>query len=108
MAIDFNFLFAAPVLMLGFVFAALAAILLALTFDRRRLVAGMIGFAAGYLALGTLLADVFGADAVRRGVCGDAAWGGPGAGGLLGVVAGVIVFELVRWRSAAASSREPQ
>jgi hypothetical protein len=71
-------------------------IVLALTRNGLRLLVGLIGFAAGYVLLGTHLAYKFVEDAQRHGECPDAGWAGPAAGGLLGVGVAVAVFEVVR------------
>jgi hypothetical protein len=71
-------------------------IILALTRNGLRLLVGLVGYAAGYVLLGTRFAHQFAEDALRRGACPDAGWLGPAAGGLLGVVVVVAVFEVVR------------
>jgi hypothetical protein len=92
---------------LGMMALISVVIILGLTRSGLRLLAGLIGFAIGYVMLGTRLAHQFAEDALRRGACPDAGWLGPAAGGLLGVVVAVVVFEIVR-AFVKRSTRNPR
>ena len=85
-----------PMIMMGVLALIPVVLILALTRNVRRLIVGLVGFAAGYVALGTHLAYELAANARQRGACTDAGSMGPGAGGLLGALVAVTIFEVVR------------
>ena len=67
-----------PMIAMGVVALIPVVLILALTRNVRRLIAGLLGFAAGYVTLGTHLAHAFAENARKRGACPDAGWSGPG------------------------------
>ncbi len=100
-------LFAAPMILLGVMAMILVLGVLALFRNSRRVLAAAIGGVAGYLLLGTNLAQRYADEAFRQHQCPDAAWGGPAAGLLRGAVVAIVVFEIVRLVAHMRGSGNP-
>jgi cellobiose-specific phosphotransferase system component IIC len=100
-------LFAAPMITLGVMAMILVLGVLAFFKSSRRMLAAAIGGVAGYLILGTHLAQRYADEAFRQHQCPDAAWGGPAAGLLRGAVVAIVVFEIVRFVARKREKGDP-